>query len=1615
MSTARGWDPFRDEGAIEIEDDFDPVAAGLAVAESEEFDPVSAGLAAPAAPRLEEFLGRVQQDPELSDVQRTAIERAGREAFDGAARQEWSALQRIQKNARDAWTEHTVAGAGTRRASLGQREAARGQMVEARLQALQREADRRAGRLGDVMADPTLGELPDEVLAAEQQRLSGRAELLEARRQRTRYEGLVGEALRLGTYEGMPDAEGVVENAAALTGQLAGGIASPENLVPVPGGAGAGLLRRMAIQGAAAAGASLATEPLVQGARQEALQQDAGFDWGQAGEGALFAFAAGGLLEAAPSLAQRLFRRLRRRPPGAEAADLNRIVAEELAAAPEAERLTYQQLIERNLGIGREVKPAADSAVTISQEFPPVVNPARESAEAIVRALELRDTTGPRGDYTRWWEDALQEQEALAQSPQGARRLASELVGEQMDAEQAARLAQRAPAPAGELPEILRGEAPADPRLVDPTRRDPLGARMMPPPEIDVGQGGTVRPAWSLPEIASEIVLPPRRNVRESVPLARPATSAAAAPAPSRPATPEGQLGGAIAAFVKEATQIEMKLEPAPVVRGPGGRELPPAARAIMEGRPVGDETPVERIRSNFPDADETLDPDAVGGANNPIVVPKREARRMPGVSTVAPGRGGRSSQAMGILPPGAAQALDNARALRNRFSPQSALPRAMRDVLRFGEQEVRGILSQAQAVQRDLRSALRSVGDMAAQQAEAAAVQGYLTGRLPLAGLVPSVRDAAQRARALVDGLSDRAVREGVVQGELAQKFTDNLGSYLRRSYRIFADAEYRPEPKLVTAAIDAVAKNLGGAREEAARLVNDLVAKHQRAAAGDFLAGRGKLAGKDVSSLVARKDLLPEIRALLGEIDDPLENLGQTVPRLARLIELHHAQRTMKDLGLKLGVFRDTAAQPLTDLEVQSGQWVPLVGKESATHEAWRGLHARPEVADAIQRGAASGRWEGLRGAVWEAWRGVSALSKISKTVLNPDSFAPNFLGGLVMGAANGNFRLDRLGRGLLLGAEETGALRWLQERGLMAANRQGLQQEVARLTALGLRGEGLGAADLAQNIERSVLKRLGSAAERAAVERVGSRAVDTVKGVASAPFVIYRGSDDLTKYVAWKSEMARYARAFPSMVPEELERYAAEVVRATMPTYSEVPKFLREASQLGLSPTFVNFTWEVFRNTANAIRVGTRDLRMGAATGNRQLIRAGAERLAALTAAVGLASAAGLSRWSREEQGVSSAQDEAVRTLGAPWNRNSSLLYTSEVGADGKVQFANLSYLLPHAVLFEAATEAARAQTSDEPLTIFARALGGQFLGIENSVVLSAITAAVTGRDAADRRVINPESPTVLRDRVGLFIDRALRPAFLDKLKRISLAYRGELSETGRAYSLTEEAKRLAAVRAQTLDAPQAVRFRARELGDRWRNASALYRGKLRLNLPAAEIEQHYQRSEDARKRVFDDMQRTYRAARALNVPEDAAIDALRGGGLPSDLVLAIIDGGAYVPGEREQKESVAEIFARIRQQPLEARKAELRRLALEDPALLRRVAERQQEESRGVNARDRLVRSLGVSDGERAAYIRRRLDAMPTVEERRQFLRRLKTTGALTDRVVEQVQQTPAKRD
>ena len=148
-----------------------------------------------------------------------------------------------------------------------------------------------------------------------------------------------------------------------------------------------------------------------------------------------------------------------------------------------------QRRIEESLGIGAATKDAGESAVVMSQEHPPVVNSAAESAQVLSEPYKSQRQLDV--------ESALNEADAANRSPQGASGLRAGMTAEEAASRVGNRTGRAAITPDNSVPVLEAGQA-QDPRLVSGAT-DALGGRMTPPVEINVGQSGQVRPAWEAP------------------------------------------------------------------------------------------------------------------------------------------------------------------------------------------------------------------------------------------------------------------------------------------------------------------------------------------------------------------------------------------------------------------------------------------------------------------------------------------------------------------------------------------------------------------------------------------------------------------------------------------------------------------------------------------------------------------------------------------------------------------------------------------------------------------------------------------------------------------------------------------------------------------------------------------------------------------------------------------------------------------------------------------------------------------------------------------------------------------------------------------------------------
>lgn len=898
---------------------------------------------------------------------------------------------------------------------------------------------------------------------------------------------------------------------------------------------------------------------------------------------------------------------------------------------------------------------------------------------------------------------------------------------------------------------------------------------------------------------------------------------------------------------------------------------------------------------------------------------------------------------------------------LGRRAFPEATLPFDLREQLILKPGAVAATGHRGNVAQRALETALRKEPDPTAAAQE---VWAYLTAQRP--NVRPSLAAPATEARAAIDELSDKLILSGVATGNLADTINDGKGRYLRRAYRIFQSPGWKPEQSVIDDwQRTYLAANPKKTPQDAQDLVYELL---DRRTAEQFVL-TGSILRQNRDAFTPRKNLDAATLRLLGEITEPVELLGQTVPRMARLIETHETQKNLAAIGQKLGVFAP-ASDPTRGLTVQLAK-----AEEGAAVGPLAGLWTTPDLREALESASAN---FGDQSLAWRILATATTYSKFAKTVMNPESWVPNGVGAVFDGLKNGNLRIMANGPAwkdaFAVAAEDIG----FNPQG--AAGRATTQAIYTRMQRLGLAGQG-SSADFQRGLEIA----FGEAAKKGA-----KRAMATLgRG--------YAGSENVMRYMNWQAEMARYRAAFPTMPTDQLEEYAARVVRATSTNYAMIPDAVRKLSVGGALGTFVNFPYEQFRHAYNMARIAKNDIAQGAATGNAGLARAGAARMAALlTAAAGTGAVAA---WSLRENGITPEQDAALRRRFPTWDRNQSLIYQ---GRDGdNIAYMSQSYLNPQAVLLNGLLAANRGETLEEGATNALNSAIETFAG--GSVVLKPGVEALLNRTERGRQIASPEDSASRQtvDRVSYLADRAYSPGFLNSLSRIAKGYRGETGPDGQVYTVGDAVQRLFGKRINRVNLPYRFAVEAREFNFRLGEVAGSYEGVRRREVAKPEkIDQAYALAETRRQVIFKDLTRYLADANTLGYDPEKSIRWLRDGGVPAEFILSALDG-RYTPGDREPTKSGRKLLDEIRAKPESERLSAFVQTVTSNPRFLDTVRTAVREQARSITEADRLIGALDTDT--RAAYLRNKL-ATQDERTRLEYLHDLARKRLLTPDVI-----------
>ncbi|MEZ5544252.1 MAG: hypothetical protein R3F10_03515 [Lysobacteraceae bacterium] len=532
------------------------------------------------------------------------------------------------------------------------------------------------------------------------------------------------------------------------------------------------------------------------------------------------------------------------------------------------------------------------------------------------------------------------------------------------------------------------------------------------------------------------------------------------------------------------------------------------------------------------------------------------------------------------------------------------------------------------------------------------------------------------------------------------------------------------------------------------------------------------GKLGAKDLSVLMRRKQVPPEIRALLGEYTDPRVNFTKTATKMGRLVWNQRFLDRVRTVGMGAFLF-DGTNRP-------ASATAQLAADGSEVMAPLNGLWTFPDVAQAFKDSLGKENLDGLYRAIMRA----NGMVKYGKTVLSPTTAMRNWQSAMFFSLANGHFNLTHMKQ----------AFAAFREQVAQKATGRDLAY-LRRLKELGVVYDTPYAGEMQRFIEDAKIEDL--------LEGKGGDAVNFVRKANELARGFYSFGDDFWKIIGFENEKASLIRA--GIDPAQAEPMAAQRIRDTYPTYSMVGRGVRWLSRFPLVGTFVSFPSEIVRTSANMMRTVAGDLR----SDNPKLRALGMKR------AVGMAMVSGmfygLSAVSAAMFGVGDEEEEVIRDLAPPWQKNSTFLYAGR-DADGKLRYFDLSFLDPYGYWKRPLTAMMRNQPWEDSAVSAVGDMLSPFFGTD--IAAGALFEVMANKKETGGQVYSPTATTL--DQTVAIADhlrKALQPGFVSNAERLWLAGNGVRREgSGQPYEVRDELAALLGWRASTLDASTALYYRS-----------------------------------------------------------------------------------------------------------------------------------------------------------------------------------------------------------
>jgi hypothetical protein len=801
--------------------------------------------------------------------------------------------------------------------------------------------------------------------------------------------------------------------------------------------------------------------------------------------------------------------------------------------------------------------------------------------------------------------------------------------------------------------------------------------------------------------------------------------------------------------------------------------------------------------------------------------------------------------------------------------------------------------------------------------------------------------------------------------------------GDYLTREFRFFTDSNYRPTKDQREAArqsIISINVSEGATVADATQRSDNYLASLDQKKVNN-------VSVKDIypsaidGFVRERKNLTPELLDYLGELTSPGERIRGTLTRVAKGVERDAADARIKQDLVTRGVAKNTPEEGYVELSLRR--------REPGGSKLFVPRDVQVAMNNIYLDGGDMASANLAKDTLTDLWTTGVAVSKATKVLLNPPSYAVQVYGNIANLIGMGVNPMAGAGRGLALTLSEYGPVEKLV--GASPESRRKLLTDVMEMTKYGIKGANIIDSDLRSGLQGGI------------VGKGVQKALDPFSKAYTIP-------DTIGRFVAWKSNQNALKRIFPQAGEDTIKEYAARTTNDTYQNYDRLSSLARHSSTIGLTPQFASFTMEFVRNQYNQGRIvkemiaGQFGRDMSAKLGQvdyTAMRLEGMRRLAGLSMVYGGTYAA-IKGWNAEHN-VDEVKYQALKETVLPEYDNDRIMAVT-LSPDGKmVKYANPSYVIPHAL----GLSAFEAGMSGAPINTLASLISEEFIG-EGTFVGKAAYGAVNNLNLRTGQPISSETDKYkkAKEQVEFFVRESFTPGGFRELDKLASAMRGQGGLT-----VADVARRQLGVRVNTSNIEEAAMFRVKAASDNAKQAKSDYRvAKEYRNLSPQDLEAVYQKANASRADAMAEVKKHATNMGKLGFSEELVIATLKKAGVGSTDILDTLDGIVTNIPKVERRTATVVWEEEILPLGPKERRERISSIAKNDPQMARSLDSRMRDNMRagaaGITNRDSLVMGLGVADGSRAAYINRKMQQSPNPES---VLSGYKTKRILTPEV------------